>query len=83
MSPDLNIGITSANLREIGKTPSEIDLLIKCVNDVTYESTFIFKMVGGISSHSGELFFKPLMTFYFILCNMRDKNRILREGYII
>ena len=43
LSPDLNIGITLANLRELGKTPSEIDLLSKCVNGVTYESTFIFK----------------------------------------
>ena len=41
-------------------------------------------MEGGISSHPGELFFRPLMTFfYFVLCNMRDTNIILREGYII
>ena len=64
LSPDLNIGITLANLREFGKTPSEIDLLIKCVNGVIYESTFILKMEGGISSHPGELFFRPLMTFF-------------------
>ena len=41
LSSDLYIGITLANLREFGKTPSAIDLFIKYVNGVAYKSTFI------------------------------------------